>query len=1355
MKLSAGRALMWTGIMLGTILLLLLACRIFLPNSPVNALGIGAPQAPLETYHTITINGNLSDWDASTEFMEGDASKNLYITWDGNAIYIGFSGVVWDTEGDLFVYLDTGVGGTNTSIDWSGIHTLPFAADYVFAVDNDGYVNLRTYTVGVWVADQSWTGSKYIGWDDNPYTEISIPWVDVGSPVANLKILAFIQAENSNNVWASWPTPNLANNSGSQTFSHFYHFPNLIAGLKPNDSVLATHVIINEFVPKGIEWVELYNPTDNPVNMIGWYADDANCGAGLSRIGSVTIQPGAYYTINASAVGDNFDLSNDADFLVLCDASHNEIDRVTYGYLGGAPLSHYSTSAPVANNSTARTPNGTDTDSDAFDWNVAITPTKGETNSAAEVLLGSSLVINEIEYSSSTSRVEVFNPTSSPVIVTGWMFYDGDAAPTVMTSMEGVTIPAGGVFAFTYITGISNGDVCGLFTPAGVRVDQMSWNGQTLDPSTSAQRIPDGAGPNDGYNWLTSGGNVTLLNLSNTFGALNATPVGFKISKDAPSSAGKGDTIQYTIWVTNTSTYYAATGVVITDSLPVNTTWVSGGAYADGVVSFTTPATIASGVTSSVYFLVSIQEDYGNTVVNDDYGIRCNEVPFPVTGAPVSTDILPIDLIIDKQAPAYTQGGKDMLYTIIVHKIGILEATNVTITDTLPSGVTYVSDDSGANSTTFPSGKVVWDMGTIGAVTDMTFHLTVNVDGSVINGQQLTNAIEISTETPGDVLTNNTDQTITTVYTCTPVHNIQGAGHLSPMAGLLVQNACGVVTARRNNGFWLQDLDADNDDATSEGVYIYTYDAPTVSVGDYVFVSGTVKEYRPGSMGLTITEFDNPGRTVTVVSSGNPLPTPVVIGAGGRVPPVAIIDDDSSGDVESTGIFDPAYDGIDFFESLEGMLLQINDARVVGATNGYGEIAVVPDNGLGFGNFTARGGIYIQPADYNPERIILDDIIFSSPGVEVGDVFIASVVGVLDYSFNNFKLYHTTALPATTGDLAKEVTSITRSVYDITVASFNLENLDALDAQAKFDAHANQIVHHLLSPDIIGVQEIQDNNGETDDGTVAADQTFQRLIDAIQTVGGPLYSYRQIDPQNNMDGGAPGANIRVGFLFRTDRGLVFVDRPGAVYNTAVYVSWGATGMELNYSPGRIDPTNSAFTDSRKPLVAEFTFNGQKLFIVLNHLNSKGGDDALFGRYQPPVLYSEVQRIQQAQLVHDFVNSILSLDENARVIVLGDLNDFQFSIPLTTLKGTPAILISLIEALDANEQYTYNYDGNAQVLDHILATASLIQEGALSDVVHMNSEYPVSLRYTDHDPVLARFSIPRLWFLPIILNLLSP
>ena len=46
-----------------------------------------------------------------------------------------------------------------------------------------------------------------------------------------------------------------------------------------------------------------------------------------------------------------------------------------------------------------------------------------------------------------------------------------------------------------------------------------------------------------------------------------------------------------------------------------------------------------------------------------------------------------------------------------------------------------------------------------------------------------------------------------------------------------------------------------------------------------------------------------------------------------------VIEDDATGDVESNGVFDPASDGIDFYESLEAMRLQVNNPIVVGPTS--------------------------------------------------------------------------------------------------------------------------------------------------------------------------------------------------------------------------------------------------------------------------------------------------------------------------------------------------------------------------------------------------------------------------------------
>ena len=97
------------------------------------------------------------------------------------------------------------------------------------------------------------------------------------------------------------------------------------------------------------------------------------------------------------------------------------------------------------------------------------------------------------------------------------------------------------------------------------------------------------------------------------------------------------------------------------------------------------------------------------------------------------------------------------------------------------------------------------------------------------------------------------------------------------------------------------------------------------------------------------------------------------------------------------------------------------------------------------------------------------------------------------------------------------------------------------------------------------------------------------FLEAITSAGGPSYSYRQIDPQNDTDGGEPGGNIRQVLMSRTDRGLSLVDRPGATATIPNGVVNNGGVPALQYSPGRIDPMNSAFITSRKPLGAELTF----------------------------------------------------------------------------------------------------------------------------------------------------------------------
>jgi hypothetical protein len=592
----------------------------------------------------------------------------------------------------------------------------------------------------------------------------------------------------------------------------------------------------------------------------------------------------------------------------------------------------------------------------------------------------------------------------------------------------------------------------------------------------------------------------------------------------------------------------------------------------------------------------------------------------------------------------------------------------------------------------------------------------------------------------------------------TRISDIQGNSQVSPLVGKTVTDVRGIVTAVTNNGFYLQDPNPDASDATSEAIFVFRGSAGSKpKVGDSLKVTGRVDEFRASGRNndLSITQINGTvtGAEFTVLSSDNSLPIATVIGAGGRVPPNTVIDNDAiDGNVENVGsVFDPAQDGIDFYESLEGMRVQINNAVAVSPTNGFGEIAVLADNGANAGVRTARGGINIQPGDFNPERIIVDDVIVSRPPfVNVGDRFTSPTVGVLDYSFSNFKLLNTEPLQAASAGLQKEVTALVGGNDQLTIATFNVENLDPklediskVNGQSasnvdddlgsgKFAALADRIVNNLQSPDIISLEEIQDSTGgEINDGVVDADVTFQTLIHTIKAAGGPAYEYRSIDPVEGQDGGQPGGNIRVGFLFNPAR-VQFVDRPGGGSTTDTTLVEG----ELSASPGRIDPTNPAFNTSRKPLVGEFLFNGNTVYVIANHFNSKGGDQPLFGRFQPPTLTTEAQRLEQAAIVRSFVDELLAVNANANVLVVGDINDFQFSNPIQVLTAGGA-LSTLIDTLPISEQYTYNFEGNAQVLDHILVSSSLVPKSEV-DVVHINSEF--ADQDSDHDPIVSRLTL---------------
>ncbi|MFC7685759.1 chitobiase/beta-hexosaminidase C-terminal domain-containing protein [Ureibacillus sp. GCM10028918] len=559
------------------------------------------------------------------------------------------------------------------------------------------------------------------------------------------------------------------------------------------------------------------------------------------------------------------------------------------------------------------------------------------------------------------------------------------------------------------------------------------------------------------------------------------------------------------------------------------------------------------------------------------------------------------------------------------------------------------------------------------------------------------------------------------------IHDIQGEGHYSKYDGLHVTDVEGIVTYVNGNEFYLQDLQPDDNSKTSEGILVYK-GSHGVKVGDILSVDGTVKEYvMPGyseryTTDLPVTEIA--ASTIEVTGTGE-LPEAIILGEDVQLP-TEVIDNDG------LSVFDPEEAGIDLFESVEGMLVGVNNPKVV-ALQKYGELTVIPGS---METNTTGGGLRISGNDYNPERITIniDDEDYIA---KMGDYFEGSIQGVMSYGYSYYQvLSNKEDLPELIeGPNERETTTLTPVEDKLTVASYNVENFSTKTDADKVTKLAEAIVANMKTPDIIGLTEVQDNDGETDSGTVDASQSAQVLIDKIVALGGPEYVYTDIAPADKQEGGAPGGNIRVGFLYNPERVKLAEGTKGTATEAVAYEDG-----QLTLNPGRIDPTNSAFDNSRVPLAAQFEFKGENVIVVANHFNSKGGDQPLYGKNQPPVLSSEVQRMQIAGVVNGFVKDVLAENPEANVVLLGDFNDFEFSNPLQTLKGNE--LTNMIELVPAEERYSYSYQGNAQVLDHILVSNNLASNTKV-DIVHINSAFMEAHgRASDHDPVMVQIDLTK-------------
>ncbi len=311
---------------------------------------------------------------------------------------------------------------------------------------------------------------------------------------------------------------------------------------------------------------------------------------------------------------------------------------------------------------------------------------------------------------------------------------------------------------------------------------------------------------------------------------------------------------------------------------------------------------------------------------------------------------------------------------------------------------------SGAHAFTLSGGPTTYTLDPAAAFA-LGERCTVTVDDAGVS--------DVDTDDPPDRMAADHVFSFTTVPLPARIFEIQGAAHVSPLDARVVSGVPGVVTVVRPNSFTMQDALGDASDATSDAILVFgTGIGGSVSVGQAVTVAGVVSEFRPGgaATNLTTTEIVSP--VVTPGGPGAPI-TPTVLGLGGRTPPTTVIDDDATGDVETSGTFDPATDGIDFYESLEATLLRVNDPVVVG-----------PDErlrrALGARRQRRRRR---RPHDPRGHRHQPDRLqsrahpargrhrgLGATPAANVGDRFTTAAVGVLDYNFGNFELQLTSPL---------------------------------------------------------------------------------------------------------------------------------------------------------------------------------------------------------------------------------------------------------------------------------------------------------------------------------------------------------
>ncbi len=738
-----------------------------------------------------------------------------------------------------------------------------------------------------------------------------------------------------------------------------------------------------------------------------------------------------------------------------------------------------------------------------------------------------------------------------------------------------------------------------------------------------------------------------------------------------------------------------------------------------------------------------------------------------ISGGAQDTNNNSADFVVDAPTPRSTAVGNlgvsAPATTLVRGETSLLAVTVAPGTNPASTGVHVVVDLTALDGS---ATQEFFDDGTHGDMVpgDLIFSYALAVPADFRMGAQTCPIA--ATDAQGRSATGNLPVTVSDL---TPIHSIQGPGTTSPLAGQIVVTR-GIVTGVKYNGFFIQapDGEADADPNTSEGVFVYTGSTPGAAavVGNLVQVSATVSEFRSPSTepdGLSMTELQGP--TTTVKSTGNDLPIAVNLSASDLNPGGSIFS----------------------LEKYEGMRVHLDEVISVSPTDGTVSeanatstssgvfFAVLPGTARPFREAGIETPLPVPPEapaettlpvfDANPERIAIDTFsvfldptsaaAYPTPGTTLevtSGVTVENITGPLDYASRTYMVdTEGWNMPrATTPNMT--VTPVrARTGDEFTVATMNLARFfdtdndphtsDAVLTSAAFAMRLQKaslaIRNVMQTPDIVGVEEVENL------------ATLQALADQVSADGGGTYD-AYLKEGHDIGG------IDVGFLVRHDKVAVIGEVQQVGYDTLF-----SDGSFLNDRPSLVLHAE----------IQHAPYEPYPVTVVVNHLRSLSGIEDADPRVRS-------KRLAQAVELAWYLQGLQAAGEH--IISVGDYNAFDandgYVDVMGLLKGTEVgsglvtqwapspvtrALFDLIDLADASQRYSYVYSGNAQELDHLLASAD-VHPTAIA-YARMNADFPESLRgdatrperLSDHDPIVGYFTLPDIDTTAPVLTLPSP